>query len=96
VTVFVSEEQPFRSRQGLDRVLLLKFRYDAPLVDTLKRALRGARSDGVTNTGGWLRQYAAWFVEPSCWPAVRRELVKAGYTIEYVAADVRPSAPGRG
>jgi hypothetical protein len=55
MVVYVSEGQPIRSHVGVDRVLLLRFRYGAGLVDTLKRSLRAVRSDAVVNCGGWLK-----------------------------------------
>jgi hypothetical protein len=67
----------------------LTFRSDPAVVGTLKRALRAARSDVVRNCGGWLPRWGCWFVERSCWPAVRRELERAGYRVEYVAAACR-------
>jgi hypothetical protein len=86
VVIYVSSEQPFRSRLGVDTVLLLRFRYDAGLVDTLKRSLRAARSDAVSNCGGWLKDYGAWFCEKSCWSRVRRALERAGHAVVVAAA----------
>jgi hypothetical protein len=83
VTVFVYEEEPFRSRQGLDWVLLLKFRYSAALVGTLKRALCDARPQAAPwpSCGGWLTDRGVWFCHRLYWSRVRRALERAGHEV---------------
>jgi hypothetical protein len=69
-------------------VLRLAFRSSAPVVDLLKRVLRDARPQTTPwpSCGGWLKGHSAWFGERTCWPAVRRELERAGYTVVVAAA----------
>jgi hypothetical protein len=89
--VYVTSEQPFRSRVGVDEVLLLRFRFDAALITLLKRVLLDHRAEAVPwkSCGGWLATHWAWFCERSCWASVRHELEAAGYRVEYVAAACR-------
>jgi hypothetical protein len=75
----VSTFQPFESRQGVDTVFALRFRYDPDLVALLKSALRAARRRGLSfNPGGWLPNEHCWFVERSAWPYVRDFLAQEG------------------
>jgi hypothetical protein len=76
----VHEFQPFASREGVDTVLGLTFRYDPALVGLLKAAIRseGLRQ-GVKCPGGWLAEHRCWFVERPVWPAVREALARAGH-----------------
>jgi hypothetical protein len=78
-TIHVSAFQPFESRQGVDTVLALKFRYAPELIGALKGALhRAARVLGLRNVGGWLPEHRCWFVERDAWPLVRERLLAAG------------------
>jgi hypothetical protein len=64
--IHISSFQPFASRQGVDTVLALRFRFDRELVDTLKATLKAAKNSANlraprTLVAGW-RLMAAGFV----------------------------------
>jgi hypothetical protein len=86
-TIRVSADQPFKSRQGVDTVILLKSRYDPDLVTLLKDALLMSRCEAVElgrgpNTGGWLKKRGVWWVERHAWPLVRQVLLESGHTLD--------------
>jgi hypothetical protein len=90
--------QPFSSREGVDTVLGLSFRYDPELISQLKTALREAgRWAGIKQPGGWLAEHHVWFVERCVWPDVRARLLRHGHTVHDEAAPApRPQpAPAR-
>src|SRR5262245_54301301 len=78
-TIHISAFQPFESRQGVDMVLALRFRFDRELIDTLKDALRQARRFGQ-NAGGWLPERRVWWVERWAWSSVKERLRRPGCT----------------
>src|SRR5262245_61583407 len=76
------EFQPFLSRMGKDAVIGLRFKFDAEVVATLKRALAEARETrGGIPAGGWLPEVHRWYVERPVWPWVHDALVAAGHTL---------------
>lgn len=81
--IYVRAEQPFASRKGLDEVLILRFPYNRTAVNAIKRVLHEHRAKtGQYNAGGFLPRCQGWFIEYHVWDKVKRELQRAGFTIE--------------
>jgi hypothetical protein len=92
--VVVGSDQPFKSRQGVDTVLTLRFDYDPDVVELVKDALAEARRlTGLFPAGGWLADRRYWFCEHWAWPTVRRRLEQAGHAVNGPAASCRRPDP---
>jgi hypothetical protein len=75
----------------------LQFPFDQQLVDELK--LLGRRLRPLTrphSAVGWLAEYRAWFVRPTCWLTVATRLVDLGHTISADQDVVRLGRPSAG
>ncbi len=76
----VFEFQPFASRQGIDTVYGLRFRFDPAVTWALKEFNRAHKADvfdperSVFAAGGWQPHYGCWFVEKPLLEKLRHHL----------------------
>ncbi len=90
ITIRVFRFQPFASRKGQEPMIGLKFTFNWQVVSTLKQLLKLYRGQAANSSmlrysaGGWLSQYACWFVEPVVWPDMQNELRQIGCKFSHI------------